>query len=160
MSEVKQVIVEGTLEWAHLAKTNEMSGKYQVDVCQLDKKSVKALEDAGLIVQDGKAKGKESKGRYVTPKATRPVTVVDSKKNTFEDLEAIGNGTKAKVAIRAFPYNFKGKEGIGAGLQAIQILELMEYSNLSMFEEEDGFVAKQQTSPVIDDPWAEETASA
>ena len=159
MSEVKQVIVEGILEWAHLAKANEMSGKYQVDVCQLDKKAVKALEAAGLVVQDGAAKGKENKGQYVTPKATRPVTVVDSKKNTFSDLEAIGNGTRAKVAIRAFPYNFKGKEGVGAGLQAIQILELKEYSNLAMFSEEDGFVAQTQ-SVGIEDPWAEETKGA
>ena len=155
MSEVKQVIVEGVLEWSHLAKPNEMSGKYQVDVCQLDKKAVKALEAAGLVVQDGAAKGKEVKGHYVTPKATRAVTVVDAKKNAFNDLESIGNGTRAKVAIRAFPYNFKGKEGIGAGLQAIQILDLKSYQAAAMFEEEDGFVAQTQ-SLGIEDPWAEE----
>lgn len=155
MSEVKQEVIKGVLEWAHLTpgKPNDLSGKYQVDVCQLDSDTVKKLKKLGLDVQDGSKKGKAEKGHYVTPKATRPVTVVDSKRNTFEAIDSIGNGTVANVAIRAFPYNFKGKEGIGCGLQAIQILDLKEYSPAGMFGDEDGFVG----ADVSNDPWAEAT---
>ena len=156
--ETKQAVIKGVLEWAHLAKPNEMSGKFQVDVCQLDKDTVKQLKALGLEVQDGKAKGKEGKGFYVTPKATRPVTIVDAKKNSIDVAESIGNGTTAKVAIRAFDYNYKGKSGVGAGLQAIQIIELVEYSQSSMFDEEDGYTAQKpvtaggaETDPFDDD---------
>lgn len=158
MSETRQVVIEGVLEWAHLAKPNEMSGKFQVDVCQLDKSAIKELKAAGLEVQDGAKKGKEGKGFYVTPKATRPVTIVDSMKNSLDCADAIGNGTKAKVAIRAFDYNYKGKSGVGAGLQAIQVLNLVEYSAAGMFDEEDGYTAPQpamaggaETDPFDDD---------
>lgn len=141
--EAKQVVVKGVLEWANLDKPNEMSGKYQVDVCQLDKDAVKALRGVGIEVQDGKAKGKEKKGFYVTPKATRPVTIVDAKKNSMDVADSVGNGTTANVAVRAFDYSYKGKTGVGAGLQAIQVIELVEYSQSSMFDEEDGYIAPQ-----------------
>ena len=155
MKETKQAIIEGVLEWAHLqpGKPNELSGKYQCDVCQLPAPTVKKLKGLGLEVQDGAKKGKPDKGFYVTPKATKPVTIVDSKKNPFEGAERIGNGSEAKVAIRAFPYNFKGKEGIGCGLQAIQILKLNEYSPAGMFDEEDGFVAEPTQTPFAPDPF-------
>ena len=155
MSETKQAVIEGVLEWAHLqpGKPNELSGKYQVDVCQLTPAAVKKLKGLGLEIQDGSKKGKPEKGHYVTPKATRPVTIVDSKKTTFEGAERIGNGTKAKVAVRAFPYNFKGKEGIGCGLQAIQIIDLDEYSPAGMFSEEEGFVAKPVHTASATDPF-------
>ena len=155
MKETKQAVIEGVLEWAHLqpGKPNELSGKYQVDVCQLPAATVKELKGLGLEVQDGAKKGKPDKGFYVTPKATKAVAIVDSKKTKFEDAERIGNGTKAKVAIRAFPYNFKGKEGIGCGLQAIQILDLNEYSPAGMFAEEEGFVAEPTQTAFAIDPF-------
>ena len=158
MSETKQLVIEGVLEWAHLAKPNEMSKKYQVDVCRLDKDTVKALKAAGLDVQDGEKKGKEGKGFYVTPKATLPITIVDAMKNSLDCADSIGNGTKAKVAIRPFDYNYKGKTGVGAGLQAIQILDLVEYSQSAMFDEEDGYTGSKpvtaggaETDPFDDD---------
>lgn len=153
MDEVKQAVVEGVLEWAHLTpgKPNEMSGKYQVDICKLDKAAIKTLEGIGLEVQDGAAKGKKEKGFYVTPKATRPVMIVDSLRNPFDKAESIGNGTRAKVAIRSFQYNYKGKQGIGAGLQAIQILNLVEYNPAGMFNEEEGYVAETTTVTTAED---------
>lgn len=158
MEKNKQLVVEGVLEWAHLEKPNEMSNKFQVDVCQLSKDAVKELKAAGLDVQDGAKKGKEGKGFYITPKATRPVTIVDSMKNSLACAGSIGNGTEAKVAVRPFDYNYKGKSGVGVGLQAIQILKLVEYSAAGMFEEESGYTAPQpvaaggaETDPFDDD---------
>jgi hypothetical protein len=157
MSEVEQAVVDGTLEWAHLTpgKPNDMSGKYQVDVCNLTAKAVKALKDIGLTIQDGKNKGKPEKGHYITPKATKPVTIVDSKRNPFTGEERIGNGTTARVAVRAFAYNFKGKDGIGAGLQALQILDLKEYNPAAMFSEEEGYESEPVAKAVFTDPWPE-----
>lgn len=150
------ITVAGTLEWAHLTpgKPNEMSGKYQCDVCQLSDDDVKKLEAAGLEVRDGADKGKPEKGHYVTPKAGKPLTsgLVDSKCNPFDGAERIGNGTRANVAVRPFKYTYKGKSGIGCGLQAVQITELIEYAPAGMFAEEEGFVA-EPVAAVVDDPW-------
>jgi hypothetical protein len=38
-----------TLYWANLRQRNEMSGKYQVDLCNLNEKQKEALEDAGIL---------------------------------------------------------------------------------------------------------------
>ena len=159
-TEKTALTVSGILEWAHLTpgKPNEMSGKYQVDVCQLNAADVKALEAAGLEGRDGKDKGKPEKGRYITPKAGKPLTsgIVDAKCNPFDGADRIGNGTHAKVAVRPFDYTYKGKSGVGCGLQAVQILDLIEYAPAAMFGEEEGFVAEPVTVGADDDPWGDD----
>jgi hypothetical protein len=55
-----------------LNKPNEMSGKFQVDLCNLSDKAVGALEEMGIEV-----KTKEGKGAYVTCKSTRPIAAYD-----------------------------------------------------------------------------------
>ena len=37
------MIVRGTAKWASVFDVNEMSGKYQVDICNLDKETIKTL---------------------------------------------------------------------------------------------------------------------
>ena len=90
-----------TLYWAHLATPNDKSKKFQVNATNLSKDDVTALKKLGLTVTDGKEKGKAEMGMYVIAKATRPVQVVDAKRNTIEALIGIGNGTIANVIIYA-----------------------------------------------------------
>lgn len=130
-----QVVVHGKIMWAHLDKENEMSGKYQLDICQLDDADAKLLEAAGLDVKEGGEK-KPTHGRYVTPKATRQVTVVDANKDAWDDLGNIGNETEAKVCIRAYDYNYNGKKGVAAGLQAVQVLNHVKYDPAGAFNVE------------------------
>ena len=40
----EKVKIKATLEWANLSVPNEMSGKYQVDLCNLSKEAVEAIE--------------------------------------------------------------------------------------------------------------------
>jgi hypothetical protein len=144
----RQVVVNGMVFWQALDKTNALSGKYQIDICRLGKKDIKALEDIGLEVRvhtdkDGKPvpkllpNGDENliwKGRYVTPKANRPVTMVDEDKKSWDCDKLLGNRSIANVCIRAYDYDFKGKQGVAAGLQAVQVMEHVDYNPAAVFE--------------------------
>ena len=143
----RQAVVTGVLVWPCLTKPAEMSGKHEVVVTQLSDSDAKTLAALGLETRT--RPDKPDYGSYITPKSGRPPLVVDWNKNALpvERVESIGNGTKAKVAIRAFDYDYNGKKGTGAGLQAVQVLELKVYNPASAFEVE----GSHAPDPVTDD---------
>ncbi len=54
--------------------------------------------------------------------------VVGKDKMPFADPDSIGNGTVANIKIHTFDYNYNGREGVGFRLDAIQIIDLVEFS--------------------------------
>lgn len=116
--------------WASLTEKSEMSGKYQADLVNLDKKQVQLLEAAGLTVRDAKKEGKnEDKGRWITAKSNFPPRVYDgrnghAKGTAFPENERVGNGSTAHVQVTAYDWEFKGKTGRNAGLDALKIVKL------------------------------------
>ncbi len=46
--DLKPLKIEADLMWAFLDTPNQMSGKYQVDLCNLSKPAIKALEEVEL----------------------------------------------------------------------------------------------------------------
>ena len=44
------MIVRGIAEWASVFEPNGLSGKYQVDICQLDKTTIKNLKAVGITI--------------------------------------------------------------------------------------------------------------
>ncbi len=144
----RQVVVNGVVFWQALDEPNALSNKYQIDICRLGKKEIKALEGVGLEVKvhtdkDGNLvpellpngdKNPVWKGRYVTPKANRPVTMVDKEKKSWDCSKLLGNLSIANVCIRAYDYDFKGKHGVAAGLQAVQVMEHVDYNPAAVFE--------------------------
>tara|TARA_Y100000593_G_C4228426_1_gene295688 strand:+ start:531 stop:947 length:417 start_codon:yes stop_codon:yes gene_type:complete len=132
------MIVYGTAEWANVFEPNKMSGKYQMDICQLDKNTVKALQDEGLEIKQGEGE-KAHKGFFITAKTKLPPKVMDSQKNIWPSEKLIGNGSKVKVSVNPYSWTFKGKNGISASLTALMVLNLEEYQN-SELDAEDGFV--------------------
>ena len=66
------VKIKAEIMWAYLDKVNDMSGKFQVDLCNLSDNASKALEDLGIDV-----KTKEGKGKFITCKSTRPIIAYD-----------------------------------------------------------------------------------
>lgn len=139
----KRLTIRGTVMWAHLSKPNEMSGKYQLDVCNLTREAVEACRAAGLEVKKGEAE-KADKGHYITPKATKPVRIVDASKIALSADKLIGNGSLVNVLVNAYAWEFKGKSGIGAGLEAVQVLKLEE-------READPFVVEEEFAGKVDD---------
>ena len=50
----------------------------------------------------------------------------------------VGNGSKVKVMYKPYEWNFKGKKGIGLDLQAVQVMDLVEYTPREEFDVETG----------------------
>ena len=60
---LERVIVKGVAQWANLFEPNRLSQKYQIDICQLDKTSIKKLKDKGLEIREGTG-NKKNKGSF------------------------------------------------------------------------------------------------
>lgn len=116
------VKVKAEVMWAFLNKPNEMSGKYQVDLCNLSDKAVDALEEMGIEV-----KTKEGKGKYITCKSQRPIAAYDDGGSLLEG-DILGNGSKAAAVITPYAWSFKGKKGVSPSLRKMVVTELVAYS--------------------------------
>jgi hypothetical protein len=121
MENTQRVKIKADIMWAYLDKQNEMSGKYQVDLCNLSDPAVKALEGMGLTVRQ-----KEDKGFFITCKSQNPIRAYDSDGDVIEGV-AIGNGSKAIAMVTPYPWNWKGKEGISPSLKKLVVDELVAY---------------------------------
>lgn len=116
------VKIKADIMWAYLTKPNEMSGKYQVDLCNLSDKATAALQDMGLEV-----KTKEGKGKYITCKSTRPITIYDDGGSVL-DGSVLGNGSKAVALVDAWEWQYQKKKGISPGLKKLVITEFKAYN--------------------------------
>ena len=115
------VPVAATLYWPFLTRTNDMSGKYQVDIAQLSDKAVEALEMMGLAIHN---KGDDS-GNFITAKSNYPIE--PQFKGDRVDASVLGNGTKATVAIAPYDWEWRGKRGRSANIKKLLITEPVVY---------------------------------
>lgn len=113
-----------TLFWAFVARQNEMSGKYQVDISQLTQKQVEGLSAMGVSVAN---KG-DDRGFYVTCKSEYPIDVYDTEGSVVRG-DTVGNGSKANIVVTPYEWTFKGKKGVSLGINKVVITELNEYSS-------------------------------
>lgn len=120
--------------WANLDTRNEMSGKYQVDLCKLSAGASQALRDMGIEV-----KNKDDKGDFITCKSNNPIRAYDS--NGLElDGVSVGNGSKAVAVIGSYAWTFRNKEGVSPSLKKLAITELVSYEEgepVSIDEDDD-----------------------
>ena len=83
----------------------------------------------------------------------RPI-VLDSKKKPMDGSTLIGNDSIVNIIIDVYPYMMQSTKTVGTSLriEAVQVLSLVEgrKSAASLFDEEDGYVAAQDT-PSFDD---------
>lgn len=119
-----RVTFNAEIMWAALQQRNEMSGKYQVDLCQLSKAAVDKLEAMGITV-----KHKDENGFFITCKSDKFPIVAQLTDGTQlkEDIK-VGNGSKAKATIEPYAWTFKNKKGKSASLKKLVITELRVYS--------------------------------
>jgi hypothetical protein len=120
------MIVRGTAMWASVfdGHPNALSGKYQIDICNLEDETVTELEESGVTV-----KTDEHKGMFVTAKGKYPPKVMDSAKSLWDkdDRGVIGNGSTVKASCRPYPWTFKGTSGMGLGLNQLMVLKHVMY---------------------------------
>jgi hypothetical protein len=131
--ELKKVKVQAEVMWAFLDKPNELSGKFQVDLCNLSKDAVKTLEEMGVNVRT--REDQPEKGFFVTAKsANYPITTVDL--DGAPVTAKVGNGTKAVALLSPYEYTFKGKEGVGLGINKLVV------TDLKVYEADEAYVAE------------------
>jgi len=124
MSDIKPVKLSAEINWAFFDKVSDMSGKYQVDLCNLTEQAVSALEAIGVAPR--KREDKPEKGWFVTVKSNNPIKPVDEKGNHITAL--VANGSKATALVSAYQWKWKNKEGISPSLMKIVITDLKEYN--------------------------------
>lgn len=122
--EKKRIKVKATVYWCFHNKPNEMSGDYQLNLCNLSEAAVEALEEMGITVQTGEDK-KADMGKYITCKSKKPIKVWDV--DGDEITESIGNGSKGKAIVGSYDWTFKNKKGTSASLGKLVITDLIEY---------------------------------
>lgn len=120
----KPVKIKSTIMWCFHNKPNDMSGKFQVDLCNLSDNAVKALEGLGLEVR--KREDKPEKGFYITCKSTVPMKVFDASGNDLNNI-AIGNGSTATAVVGAYSWSWKNKKGTSASLTKLVVENLVAY---------------------------------
>jgi len=137
-------IIEGTAYWASLTRPNEkFEPMWRIDL-SVDSKSAEDLKSQGIAVAETtvdekvipniikfKRKVKKANGE----KNSQP-QLVDADKKPFDKI--VGNGSKVKVMYKPYEWNFKGKKGIGLDLQAVQVMDLVEYKPKEDFSVESG----------------------
>lgn len=123
MSDIKPVKLQAEINWAFFDKVSDMSGKYQVDLCNLSDQAVKALEGIGVAVRQ--REDKPEKGWFVTVKSNNPIKPVDEKGNHITAL--VANGSKATALVTAYNWTWKNKSGVSPSLMKIVITDLKEY---------------------------------
>ena len=127
-------IVEGTAYWASITRPNEkFEPMWRIDLA-VDDATASEFQKQGFSVGETtindetikniiKFKRKVSKangGKNQQPQ------LVDAEKKPLDKI--VGNGSKVKVMYKSYDWNYKGKTGKGLDLQAVQVLDLVEYT--------------------------------
>ncbi len=147
-------IIKGLAYWAHLHEVNEMSGKYQIDLI-VDAATKKELLALGVVPREYQTE-KSAEELEKSPncdfslKTTYPVKVVDAHKRELSSETRIGNGSLVNVVTHIFDRKaqkgVKIKPGKSLGLDAVQVITLVEYqtkSAIDAFDEVDGYEAPE-----------------
>jgi hypothetical protein len=123
--DLKPVKVQAEIMWAFLDQPNQLSGKYQVDLCNLTKGAVETLESMGVSVRT-KADQPE-KGHFITAKSVNyPIATTDADGNPINGK--VGNGSKGIALLKPYEYTFKGKKGVGVGINKLVVTDLKLYN--------------------------------
>jgi hypothetical protein len=136
-------IVEGTAYWASITRPNEkFEPMWTIDLA-VDDKTASEFQKEGFKIGETvidnqtikniiKFKRKVSKANG--DKNQQP-QLVDAEKNPLNKI--VGNGSKVKVMYKSYDWNYKGKTGKGLDLQAVQVLDLVEYTPKEDFDVEE-----------------------
>jgi len=130
-TENKKFPLTGKAYYTQLRQPNQLSGKYQMDL-SVDEDTTAKLKTIGVDVKNKD----DGRGNFVTLKAnaenkdgttrTGP-RVLDADKNEIPEDVLIGNGSEVKVIANAYEWKFKGKTGVGLGVNIVQVLDLVPY---------------------------------
>lgn len=132
--DLKPLKVQAEIMWAFLDQPNQLSGKYQVDLCNLTKGAVDTLKSMGVNVMN--KENQPEKGQYITAKSVNyPIKTEDSNGNPINGK--VGNGSKGIALLKPYEYSYKGKKGIGVGINKLVVTDLVVYEGADSTETAD-----------------------
>jgi hypothetical protein len=124
-------IAKGTAMWAKVhrpvANYNKDGYEYTIDLI-VDKEEAAKLKEVGATVRE---KGGDLVVKFKLKverkdgSKNEPPLIVDADK--MPTKEEIGNGSKVRVQYRTYDWEFGKKKGTSIALQAVQVLELVEF---------------------------------
>ena len=135
-------IVEGKAYWASITRPNEkFEPMWRVDLA-VDDATASEFQKQGFTIGETtindetikniiKFKRKVSKANG---DRNQQPQLVDAEKKPLDKI--VGNGSKVKVMYKSYDWNYKGKTGKGLDLQAVQVIDLVEYTPKESFEVE------------------------
>ena len=118
--------IKAKLFWAQLNETNEMSGKYQVDLAQLSDAAVKELTALGINVNK-REDDEYERGHYITCKSTYPIKATNNDGVPIATDVRVGNGSDAIAVVDSYEWKFKGKSGKSPSLTTLVVTDLVAY---------------------------------
>lgn len=117
------VVIKAVMYWPFLNhKTDD--GKYQVDLCHLSPKAVKALTDLGITVKNKE----DDREDFITCYSQYPIRVKSAEDGEDMTHYSIGNGTTCIAGIGTYEWTYKGKSGVSPAIGEVKIVDLVEYS--------------------------------
>ena len=127
-------IIEGTAYWASLKRPNEkFEPMWRIDLA-VDDATASTFKTNGFAAGETKSDDKvvsnilrfKRKVSKANGDKNQQPQLVDAEKKPIDKI--VGNGSKVKVMYKSYDWNFKGKKGKGLDLQAVQVLDLVEYT--------------------------------
>jgi len=124
------------LMWPFLYERNKLSGKFQVDLVNLNEDQVEAIEKTGVKVRSDA--NKPEKGFFITCKSTNyEITPYDKAGEVISSDIKVGNGSRANIMAK--PYSWKsptGQSGMSLGIAKLVVTDLNAYTPEEVEEEE------------------------
>jgi hypothetical protein len=121
MTDTQRVKIKADVMWAYLDRKNDMSQKYQVDLCNLSDSAVSALESMGLAVGQ-----KDGKGYYITCKSNNPIRAYDKNGEVMEGI-GVGNGSQSVALVSFYDWSWKNKAGRSPSLKKLVVTDLVSF---------------------------------
>tara|TARA_R110002020_G_scaffold256930_1_gene470603 strand:- start:1302 stop:1739 length:438 start_codon:yes stop_codon:yes gene_type:complete len=132
MSKRETAIIAGTGYWVKLREPDEMSKKYQMDICNLDSDTKEKLESKGVVVKNKQ----DDRGDFVTARSKFNVPAINKDNEPIDVDTAIGNGSDVKVKIGFnSDHPMVSQYGTSMYLNKVKVLNLVEYLPDNDFEE-------------------------
>jgi hypothetical protein len=116
------------LYWPHLYERNKLSGKFQVDLCNLSPEHIEAIEQSGVSIKSNDEK-KPEQGFFVTCKSSKyEIKPYDKSGDVIGPEVLVGNGSRADVMVKPYSWtNPTGMKGMSLGIVKLVVTDLHEY---------------------------------
>ena len=126
-------VLQGKAYWAKLSTPDEMSGKYQIDVCNLSDSTVDLLKKHGVIPKNRD----DERGDFITARSKFDVPIIDINKDSIQGTK-IGNGSDVKVKIGFNKdHPMVGQYGTSMYVHKVMVTKLVTYVADTDFDDDE-----------------------